>query len=355
MNMMIRCHIALFFLMAGSGMAGAHDFETVKDGNKFYFNVTDKQKHTVELTYNGSISEKKPCELQGNVEIPAVVIHDKVNYTVTSIGDKAFRGATQLNAIVLPMGIKSIGNFAFEGCVSLQSIIFPANKVELGQGVFFKCESLKNITLGSEWTHIDLAMFQWSHKLNHLFIPAKIRQIKNMKKLASLKSVDADVNNVHFTTDSGLLYSKDGKTLYCCPRAYSGDLTVKDGTESIVHGALLDCTDVTSVDLPATLKKMSFRETSHMTRLQFIRLRMPNPIATAYDEDGKALMLFQVANGEVVLNVAKESKNQFKEKLVDEGGNYSEVHEEKAIIYTLKASQLMSKKNIVGVKGSMTR
>ena len=350
MNMMIRFHAALFLLMAGSGMAGAHDFETVKDGNKFYFNVTDKQKHTAELTYNGSISEKKPCELQGKVEIPATVIHDKVSYTVTSIGDKAFRGATQLTAVILPMGIKSIGNFAFEGCVSLQSIIFPANKVELGQGVFFKCESIKNITLGSEWTHIDLAMFQWSHQLTQLFIPAKIRQIKNMKKLTSLKSVDTDVNNNHFTTDRGLLYSKDGKTLYCCPRAYSGKLTVKEGTETIIRGALLDCTEITGVDLPATLKKMSFRETSHMKQLQLICLRMPKPIVTAYSENGKAIMLFQVANSQVVLNVAKESKNRFKDKLVDDGGNYSETHEENAIVYTLKASQLLSKKNLVGVK-----
>ena len=350
MNMMKRCHMALLVMMAGCGMAAAHDFETVKDGNKFYFNVTDKQKHTVELTYNGSISEKRPCELKGNVEIPAIVIHNRISYTVTSIGDKAFRGADQLNAVVLPMGIKSIGSFAFEGCVSLQSIIFPANKVELGQGIFFKCESLKNITLGSEWTHIDLAMFQWSHKLENLFIPAKIRQIKNMKKLASLKSVDADVNNVHFTTDRGLLYSKDAKTLYCCPRAYSGDLTVKNGTESIAYGALLDCTDVTSLDLPATLKKMSFRETSHMKQLQFIRLRTLKPVVTAYSENGKALMLFQVANSNVVLNVAKESKNQFKDKLVDEGGNYSEKHDKNAIVYTLRTSQLLSRKNLVGVK-----
>lgn len=91
MNMMKRCHMALLVMMAGCGMAAAHDFETVKDGNRFYFNVTDKQKHTVELTYNGSISEKRPCELKGNVEIPAIVIHNRISYTVTSIGDKAFR------------------------------------------------------------------------------------------------------------------------------------------------------------------------------------------------------------------------------------------------------------------------
>ncbi len=346
----LRSYLAALLLMAGCSLAEAHDFTVTIDGQKLYFNITDAKKLTAELTYNGSIAEKRPCLLKGRVEVPAQVKHDEKLYSVNAVGAKAFSQADQLQAVILPAGIATIGDFAFEGCTSLESIVLPPNKVKMGQGIFFRCSQIKSVTLGADWTEVNLAMFQWSNSLTNIYLPAKVEKIHNVKKLARLASIDVDANNTRFTAHRGMLYSRDGKTLYACPRAYKGSVIVKEGTETITAGALIDCHGVTSLDLPASLKQMSFRETSRMKQLEAINMRAAKPIVTAYSEKGKPLFLLQVASQETVLNVAKEAKKNYKNVIEAETGEYAESSESKAVAYTVKQSQLMQPANINGVK-----
>lgn len=343
--------LAAFLLTAGCSLASAHDFTVTTEGHKLYFNITDSKNHTVEVTYQGSIADKRPCTLTGKVEIPSQVKHEQQTYTVTAIGAKAFWGAEKLESILIPTGIKKIGDFAFEGCLSLQNILFPANSVVFGQGVFFKCRAIKDVTLGSDWTQTDLAMFRWSEQLQHLYIPAKVTKIKNMKKLRHLKSVDIDSNNTHFQSQRGMLYSKDGKTLYDCPRAYKGMVLVAQGTETVVSGALADCLNITAIDLPASLKNFSFRETARLTRLEVVNLRAAQPLITAYDAKGHGVFALQVAsNSDVEINVFKDSKRRYKNAIVNEPGEYTETRDAKAVTYTLKDGQLLDSHSINGVR-----
>lgn len=332
--------------MAGFA-ANAHDFTATVDGQRLYFDITNKSKRTAAVTYNGSISEKKENNISGRVEIPSKVKHDNVVYEVTAINPKAFAGAKQLKGIVIPLGVESIGDFAFEGCDSLSNVVFPGNPVTLGQGIFFKCPSISDVTIGSDWKSIDFTMFRWSDNLTKINIPAKVEKVQGVKKLANLKEITVDPNNEKFTAYDGMLYSKDGKTLYACPRAYTEKVKIQEGTEKIIPGALIDCIEVAYIDFPSTLKSLSFHETSRIKNLTTVVMRPATPIETAYmGNNGKFLL--QIANEKVSIVIPSSSKKEYESALATERGEYSETLS--GVPYMVTIQQMPVKKNFKAVK-----
>lgn len=327
--------------------ANAHDFTATVDGQRLYFDITNKSMRTAAVTYNGSISEKKSNNISGKVEIPSKVKHDNVVYEVTAINPKAFADAKQLKDIVIPFGVESIGDFAFEGCDSLSSVVFPGNPVSLGQGVFFKCPSISDVTIGSDWKAIDFTMFRWSDNLTKINIPAKVKKVQGVKKLAHLKEITVDTNNEKFSSHDGLLYSKDGKILYACPRAYTENVKIQEGTAKVTPGAFIDCLEVIYIDFPSSLKSLSFRETSRMKNLATVVMRPSKPIETAYmGSNGKFLL--QIANEKVTIVIPSSSKKAYETALAPEGGEYSETTS--GVPYMVTVQQMPTKKSFKAVK-----
>lgn len=343
--MRIKRALCGVLLMAGLA-AYAHNFTVPVDGQQLYFSITDKAKRTVAVTYNGKIADKKTNSISGIVEIPSKVTHDSVTYEVTAINPKAFAGAKRLKGIVIPSGVESIGDFAFEGCDSLANVVFPSNPVSFGQGTFFLCPAIKDVTIGSDWKSVDLSMFRWSSNLSKINIPAKTEKIQGVKKLKCLTDISVDPNNGFFFAYDGMLYSKDGKTLYACPRAYSGKVKILEGTETVTPGALIDCIEVNSIDFPQSLKSLSFRETSRMKKLQSILMRPLTPIMTAF-LDGKGKFLLQLANDKVDIFILSASKADYVNALANQPGEYAEsIH---GVPYVVSANEMPTKKNLKGI------
>ena len=66
---------------------------------------------------------------------------------LTSIGQEAFQGCSQLNSIIIPESVQTIGNNAFDGCTNLTSILIPTNVTSIGNNAFANCPNLLNIHL----------------------------------------------------------------------------------------------------------------------------------------------------------------------------------------------------------------
>lgn len=339
--------LSLFVLLALCSVVSAHDFMITLDGQNVYFNILNKSKKTVEITYNGSIVNNLPTYYEGEFKVPAKVKYEGTVYTVVAVGPKAFAGADKLTAIELPMGVDNIGDFAFEGCTSLAKIIFPGNVVKFGQGVFFKCDKIQNVSFGSEWKEVDLKMFRWSDSLTIVNIPAKMERILNSKSVKNLEIFAADVNNSYFTTIDGILYSADNETLLSCPRAYRGRVVVAEGTKNITKGAFVNCNDIVSVDLPESMESMSFRTFLRMSSLDELIIRNPNPIATA-KISGEEVFLLQVSNPDLVLKVAKSAKKAYKEAMNLKAGEYTDLDED--IPYLVELNNMPNVENLVTVK-----
>lgn len=326
----------------------AHDFTTTDNNGTLYFKITSVPGQTVQVTYPGSITDSIESPYSGRIEIPDKVQHEGIVYTVTAIGNKAFANATDLTSIIIPSTVTRIGDFAFEGCTNLKSVVFPGSQPETGQGTFFRCTGIESITIGSDWQSIDLAMFRWSDSLKHISFPAKVSKIQNLKKLKGLQTVSVDPNNNYFQSINGDLYSHDGKTLYAVPRAAKGTITVAEGTTSITKDALIDCTAITRIIFPDSIKTFSFRETSRMTNLTEVVFKGNTPPLTAVYQ-GTEIFLLMTAGQNVAITIAKDSKTAFSDALAVQAGDYTEIGEP-GVPYVVSQSQIPSASNLNPVK-----
>ena len=92
--------------------------------------------------------------------------------SVTSIGDNAFAGSSELTSINIPDSVTSIGGWAFYGCTGLTEVYIPINVTTMGYGVFINCKNLTAINCGAEskpagwdssWygSTIDTSIIKW--------------------------------------------------------------------------------------------------------------------------------------------------------------------------------------------------
>ena len=92
------------------------------DGKNYgFFVVKDDFSYTIKngkATLISSVSDK------ADLIIPSVIKHNGNDYSVTAIGDSAFKGCKRLTSVVISKNVTEIGEEAFMDCRSLASIKF---------------------------------------------------------------------------------------------------------------------------------------------------------------------------------------------------------------------------------------
>ena len=124
----------LFAVAASVGTMFASDIQV--DDIWYNFNNTNK---TAEVTYLGSFYSDYANEYTGVKIIPSTVTYNKTIYSVTSIGDNAFRDCSGLTSVTIPNSVTSIGDYAFSNCSSLTSVTIPNSVTSIGNSAFWCC------------------------------------------------------------------------------------------------------------------------------------------------------------------------------------------------------------------------
>ncbi len=88
--------------------------------------------------------------------------------SVTSIGEFAFQGLSEITSIVIPNMVTSIGTNAFYGCTGLTDIVIPNSLVSIGDYAFYGCTGLTSINLGSSIQEIGYRAFGSCNNLTSL-------------------------------------------------------------------------------------------------------------------------------------------------------------------------------------------
>ena len=260
----MKKHLLLTLTLGCCMAAGAQTFE--QDG--LTYEVTSAT--TVRVTKAASpTAEPLTIDIKANVE------NDGTTYTVTSIGEGAFKynkatkvtlpetldsiyydalgtskiaeinlpsklkyiGAyalrsTDISEIKIPASVKYLGGSAFFTCSKLKSVTFEGAPEEYGTSIFYHCAALTTVTLPNDMTVIPDKMFMSCDKLSTINIPSGLESIGE-GSFYECKSLQ----NVEFPS-----------TL-----------------EEIGDEAFLSCTGITSVSLPAALEDMgtsAFAKTS---------------------------------------------------------------------------------------------
>jgi len=140
------------------------------------------------------------------VTVPSTVTIGEVEYTVTAIGDEAFKDCSNLTSVTLPATITSIGDEAFSGCENLTNFTIPAAVQNIGSGIFASCSALTAITV--------------------------------------------DNGNNYWSAEDGVLLNKNKTVLKCCPAGKTGSFTVPSTVTQIASAAFYNCTEIEEVILP---------------------------------------------------------------------------------------------------------
>ena len=237
-------------LLLCSFSASAHDFEV--DG--IYYNITDSEKLTVEVTYRGSSDSEYSDEYTGSIILPETVTYNSQIYSVKNIGDCAFRACRNLISITIPNSVTSIGYFAFGDCYNLTSITIPYSVKNIGDDAFFSCDKITSVHISdiAAWCSIKFGS-SYSNPLRHakllyidgkevteLIIPYGVTSIGDyaFQYLSSLTSVTIP-NSV----------TSIGEGAFCgCSKLNS--INIPDGITTIDIGTFSYCSSLTSITIP---------------------------------------------------------------------------------------------------------
>ena len=152
--------------IATSLSAAAYSFESAG----IYYNITGN--NTVEVTY----SDRDNNTYSGSISVPETVTNNGTEYSVTTIGESAFKGSA-VTSVSMPESITSIDYDAFYECKNLESVTLPESLTTLDYDAFNSCQSLKTIKIPSGVTAIPGSCFYCCSSLESVTIPEGVMTI----------------------------------------------------------------------------------------------------------------------------------------------------------------------------------
>ena len=252
LTIMIMKKLLLFIFTLLLPLVASADAYNVKiDG--ICYNLFDNDK-TAEVTSSNP-------QYSGYVIIPETVTYNDNQYSVTSIGEKAFKLCTGLRSITIPNSVKSIGEEAFAICYGLIDIIIPNRVTSIGDGAFYNCYGLIDITISNRVTSIGNYVFTGCDRLKSITIPNSVTSIGDYAfyRCSGLTSV----------TISNRVTSIGDKAFSGCFELTS--ITIPNSVTSIGDGAFDDrCSSLNKVycyatNLPKTRESAFGNYVLHMT------------------------------------------------------------------------------------------
>jgi hypothetical protein len=255
----MKRNIFIIVLLFATTALWAEDFDV--DG--IYYNIlTDNE---VEVTYRG-LYYYSYDEYAGSVTIPVTVTYNGTTYSVTSIGDYAFRYCIDLTSISIPNSITTIGEEAFRGCSGLLTPVYnahcfaymptsykeayaiPEGIRQIASYAFAYCAGLTSIIIPNSVTTIEGEAFRGCSSLTSITIPNSVMNIgwQAFTACTSLTSV----------TIGNSVTSMGNEAFSDCTNLTS--VTISNGVTTIGNFAFGYCSRLTSIAIPNSVTSIGY-------------------------------------------------------------------------------------------------
>lgn len=178
--------------------------ENSKDNQGLTYTLNNADNTATVANYDNSTPD-------GVIDIPDTVISGGQPYTVTAIGDTAFKSLSTLknvSSVFIPATVTSIGDFAFRCCKFLATVTFaegsqlksiggsafygteqahprfkeikiPDSVETIGTNAFHNCQDLESITLPASLKTIESSAFSSCCNLSKIKLPVSLTTIEN--------------------------------------------------------------------------------------------------------------------------------------------------------------------------------
>ena len=227
------------------------------------------------------------CNSLKNITIPESVTEIKLYYK----GKGLFEGCSSLTSVTIPNSLTQINDKMFKNCSSLTDIVIPDSIKSIGREAFRECSSLENITLsdGVEFiggkygddSQVLYGAFYNCSSLTDIIIPGSVTQIgkeafrgcTNLKRVdftnstaaitgeifygcENLSEIAVSLENLLYSSEDGILFSKNRKKLICFPQGRAGFYQIPDNIIAIGDCAFYGCGGLEHVAIPDSVVSM---------------------------------------------------------------------------------------------------
>ncbi len=132
--------------------------------------------------------------------------------------------------------VTEIGETAFYFCTGLTDVDIPDSVTKIGEKVFFGCTRLKSVTIPDSVTEISNFAFYCS---------------------TGLTEINVSSDNPLYSSQDGVLFNKDKKTLICYPAGKENtSYSIPNSVTEIGKYAFYYCTGLTSVNIPDSVTEI---------------------------------------------------------------------------------------------------
>ncbi len=222
--------------LAGTDNVNESDKAFAVTGGSIYYRVWDG-----EITITGADETITAAVMPFNID----------GKPVTDIGSSAFGNCTGLTSVSIPSSVTYIGHYAFENCTGLTSVNIPSSVTTIERYAFSGCTGLTSVSIPSGVTSISCYAFEGC---------------------SGLTSINVSEFNSVYSSDEGVVFTKDKKGLILFPEGICGEYTIPEGVTSIGEAAFTDCIGLTSVTMPEGVTSMGWSAFAGCTGLTSVRI-----------------------------------------------------------------------------------
>ena len=235
----MKC-LFLFLFTAVGLSTKAYDYDAIKINGIFYnINYTTK---TAEVTYKNPIEIIFGENYTGDITIPSTITYNNDIYSVTAIGEGAFRDCSALTSITIPNSVTSIGEGAFWGCSGLTSITIPNSVTSIGYDAFSGCGI-------EEWI---IKVFDYAAFCNNT-ITNIISSLSNTQ--TTIKLIDENGNNIKDYIIPNNVTCIGKKAFYYTDLT---SVTIPNSVTTIGDSAFVGCSNLKSVRMGSGIKNVGY-------------------------------------------------------------------------------------------------
>ncbi len=222
---------------------------------------------------------------------------------LTSVGDLAFYGCTNLTSVYIPAETLTIGEYSFAECKNLLQVNFGSKLETIGTGAFLMCENLASVSFPDSLNNISTKAFYQCYGLQNVTVPASVTHMGACVFAYNTSLVRATIN--------ASLEKLPGATFYGCEKL--ADISLAGGITSVGEYCFQNCSNLSGIYTQAKDDQTIYELDKNLTTDTGVKdafvadYEMPNTSVSVTEKEDSYIENNIIQTEDTVITVQKET------------------------------------------------